>query len=389
MGRTEKVRPFFLRNIRSASDTVESKAMLKPIEWTGHAVRLLDQTKLPTQTVYLDIEDERQMWDAIRRLVVRGAPAIGISAAFGVYLGVKQHRDEDVVAFMKRLREVCDYLSTSRPTAVNLFWAVKRIYRVAEEVRGHTHTSSPVCHVVRDILDAILDECLRMIEEDHRVCRAIGEHGLKLLEQTTDRPLEILTHCNAGGLATAGYGTALAPIYLGKEKGFSFHVFADETRPLLQGSRITAYELKENGVPVTVICDGMAATVMNRQKIDAIFVGADRIAANGDTANKIGTHQLAILARHFNIPFYVAAPISTIDLETADGAAIPIEERSREEVTSFGEKPTAPEDVDVFNPAFDVTPAELITGIVTENGVAKPPFTTSLKRLCKAPTASP
>jgi methylthioribose-1-phosphate isomerase len=361
--------------------------MLKPIEWTGRAVRLLDQTRLPRETVYVDITDEKMMWDAIRRLVVRGAPAIGISAAFGVYLGVRDCRDEDVSRFMQRLREVCDYLATSRPTAVNLCWAVRRIFRVAEEIRGDASASSPPCHLVHDIQDAILDECVRMIEEDNAVCRAIGEHGLKLLTQSRDvkteisDSFEILTHCNAGGLATAGYGTALAPIYLGAEKGLKFHVFADETRPLLQGSRITAYELKENGIPVTVICDGMAATVMGRGRIDAIFVGADRIAANGDTANKIGTHPLAIIARHFKVPFYVAAPTSTVDLETPTGAGIPIEERSHDEVTNFGEKATAPEGVDVFNPAFDVTPAELITAIITENGVAGPPYVQSLKKL--------
>jgi methylthioribose-1-phosphate isomerase len=361
--------------------------MIKPIEWTGHALRLLDQTKLPRETVYVDITDEKMMWDAIRRLVVRGAPAIGISAAFGAYLGVRGYSDEGVPGFMKRLREVCDYLATSRPTAVNLFWAVRRIFNVAEEIRGDASAASSPCHVVHHIQDAILDECIRMIGEDHAVCRAIGKHGLQLLEEQANRtstisePYEILTHCNAGGLATAGYGTALAPIYLGAEKGLKFHVFADETRPLLQGSRITAYELKQNGIPVTVICDGMAASVMGRKKIDAIFVGADRIAANGDTANKIGTHPLAILARHFKIPFYVAAPTSTVDLEAPSGAAIPIEERSHDEVTMLAGKFTAPEGVDVFNPAFDVTPADLITAIVTEHGVAQEPYLQALKKL--------
>ncbi len=378
--------------------------MLKPIEWTGRTLRLLDQTKLPGERVYVEIANERQMWDAIRRLVVRGAPAIGIAAAFGVYLGVREHRDEDVYGFMRRLREVCDYLVTSRPTAVNLVWAVRRVFNVAEEVRGHANTSSPVCHVVRDILEAMLDECLRMIDEDNAVCRAIGENGLKVLVECDEavrslrsaqaarrsdggkeaERFQILTHCNAGGLATAGYGTALAPIYLGAERGMKFHVFADETRPLLQGSRITAFELKENGIPVTVICDGMAASVMAGKKIDAIFVGADRIAANGDTANKIGTHALAILAKHFAIPFYVAAPTSTVDLETADGAAIPIEQRNADEVTHFASQATAPEGVEALNPAFDVTPAELITAIVTENGVVRAPYDPALRRLVKS-----
>ncbi len=333
--------------------------MLKPIAWTGDAVRLLDQTRLPRETVYVDITDEKQMHDAIRRLVVRGAPAIGISAAFGVYLGV---RDD-----LGRLQQVCDYLATSRPTAVNLFWAIERIKRIG--------TSK----------ERILEECQAMLEEDHRVCRAIGEHGLKeisnLKSQVSD-PIQILTHCNAGGLATGGYGTALAPIYFGVEHGESFHVYVDETRPLLQGSRITAYELKENGVPLTLICDNMAAVVLGQKKVDAVIVGADRIAANGDTANKIGTFSLAIAAKHFNVPFYVAAPISTIDLKTPSGDKIPIEQRAADEVAHFGPQPTAPAGVDVFNPAFDVTPADLIRGIITEKGVARAPFTQSLARLC-------
>jgi len=351
--------------------------MLKPIEWTGECVRLLDQTKLPGRTEYVEITNEKQMHDAIRRLVVRGAPAIGIAAAFGVYLGVRDCTD-DVV---KRLKEVAAYLATARPTAVNLFWALQRIQAVAEKP-----AASP--------RDAILRECLEMIEEDHRVCRAIGRHGLELLrsgarennrsaeaDPTGGGTIEILTHCNAGGLATAGYGTALAPIYLGVEEGLKFHVYADETRPLLQGSRITAYELKENGIPVTVICDSMAASVMSAKRIDAIFVGADRIAANGDTANKVGTLPLAIAARHFKVPFYVAAPISTIDLATTDGRGIPIEQRAAEEVTRVGDHSTAPQGVDAFNPAFDVTPADLIDAIVTENGVARAPYGEALRKL--------
>ena len=338
--------------------------MLKPITWTGRAVRLLDQTKLPRETVYVEIADERQMHDAIRRLVVRGAPAIGCAAAFGVYLGVKDASAERLAA---RVKEAADYLATSRPTAVNLFWALDRIRRIASDKAR------------------ILDECLEMIEEDHRTCRAIGEHGLRLLAemQTAESRIQnVLTHCNAGGLATAGYGTALAPIYLGIEQGRKFHVYADETRPLLQGSRITAYELKENGVPVTVICDNMAPVVLSQKKVDACIVGADRIAANGDTANKIGTLGVAIAAKHFGVPFYVAAPTSTIDLATASGAGIPIEERAAAEVAEFGQRPTAPDGVDVYNPAFDVTPADLVTAIITEHGVAKPPFTESLRRLC-------
>ena len=349
--------------------------MLKPIAWTGHSVRLLDQTRLPRETVYVEITDEKQMHDAIRRLVVRGAPAIGVAAAFGAYLGIKDVSESDPQAFRirKRLDDVCDYLATSRPTAVNLFWALDRIRAVGHRADGG------------DVRMVVLMECEKMIEADHRVCRAIGEHGLKLLNSIANRKSQIaniLTHCNAGGLATAGYGTALAPIYLGVEQGQKFHVYADETRPLLQGSRITAYELKENGVPVTVICDNMAPVVLSQNKVDACIVGADRIAANGDTANKIGTLGVAIAAQHFGVPFYVAAPTSTIDLATQTGAGIPIEERAAAEVAEFGQRPTAPENVDIYNPAFDITPADLITAIITEHGVALPPFDESLRRLC-------
>jgi methylthioribose-1-phosphate isomerase len=358
--------------------------MIETLSWTGSALRLLDQTKLPRETVHVEITDERQMHDAIRRLVVRGAPAIGIAAAFGAYLGVRPFNGEDYREFDARLRQVCDYLATSRPTAVNLFWALDRIRRVARETAG-TVGASPPCHIVRDVQDAILNECLAMIEEDHRVNRAIGENGLALLDsiaaigpaqpdnrQSAIGNLSILTHCNAGGLATAGYGTALAPVYVGHEQGRRFHVYVDETRPLMQGSRITAYELMQNHVPATLICDTMTASVFSQGKVDAVIVGADRIAANGDTANKIGTLGVAILARYFGVPFYVAAPTSTIDPATTSGAGIPIEERDATEVARFGGTQTAPDGVEVYNPAFDVTPANLITAIITEKGVAQP-----------------
>jgi len=340
--------------------------MLRTIEWTGSAARLLDQTRLPAQTSYLDITDEKQMGDAIRRLVIRGAPAIGIAAAFGAYLGIR-HFDGDCSSLLKRLDEVCDYLATSRPTAVNLFWALDRIKRVARQIRGRQSATSPPCHIIRDIQEAILNECLAMIDEDDRVCRAIGVNGLGLLKPGSDGVVRLLTHCNAGGLATAGYGTALAPIYVGNERGMKFHVYADETRPLLQGSRITAFELKANGIPVTVICDNMAATVLSQKKVDAVIVGADRIAANGDVANKIGTMGVAILARHFGVPFFVAAPMSTIDAATQTGKEIPIEQRDAAEISR-------PPDVPVYNPAFDVTPCDLVTAIITERGVNRAPY---------------
>ncbi|MBC8107885.1 MAG: S-methyl-5-thioribose-1-phosphate isomerase [Anaerolineae bacterium] len=329
--------------------------MFQTLQWTGSALRLLDQTKLPMETVYVDIVDERQMWDAIKRLVVRGAPAIGVAAAFGVYLGVRG-LDGDAKSFAKRLDEVSDYLKSSRPTAVNLAWAVDRVQRMGEK-------------------ELILRECMAMIEQDKQRCRAIGEHGCEMLRSIKPSgEINLLTHCNAGALATVAYGTALAPVYVGIERGIKFHVYADETRPLLQGSRITAWELHHAGVPTTVLCDNMAATLMNQKEIDAVIVGADRIAANGDVANKIGTHGLAIVARHFNVPFFVAAPTSTIDPACPSGVCIPIEQRDATEVTRGFGRATAPDGVNVFNPAFDVTPHELVSAIITEHGIAKPPF---------------
>jgi methylthioribose-1-phosphate isomerase len=354
--------------------------MLQTISWTGQAARLLDQTLLPTETSYVEITDERQMWDAIKRLVVRGAPAIGVAAAFGVYLGVRQV--EELSGFKPKLKQVCDYLATSRPTAVNLFWAIDRIYKHA---RSHPRYRATPQKLLKILKQRVLDEALVMLEEDNRVCRAIGRHGAKLLSEIfpgRDR-IDLLTHCNAGGLATVQYGTALAPIYIGTEQGMKFHVFADETRPLLQGSRITAFELQQNGIPVTVICDGMAATVMSQGKVGAVIVGTDRVAANGDVANKIGTLGVAILAKHYKIPFFVAAPTSSIDLSLATGAGIPIEERSGSEVSRGLGKQTAPPDVAIYNPAFDVTPNDLVTAIITENGVAQAPYIRSLALMCE------
>ncbi len=305
--------------------------MLKTLQWTGNALRLVDQTRLPGEIIYVDIATPEAMHDAIRRLVVRGAPAIGIAAAFGVYLGVK---DSNSASFPADLEKVCKYLATSRPTAVNLFWAIERIRRIG---------TSP---------QRILEECLAMVDEDNVVCRAIGEHGLNLLLShcSTGRVINLITHCNAGGLATAQFGTALAPMYVGKERGVKFHVFADETRPLLQGARITAMELLANGIDCTLVCDSMAASVFTNHKIDAVIVGTDRVAANGDVANKIGTHTLAIVARRFAVPFYVACPTSTIDRTLANGTLIPIEQRSPEEITcGFGRR-TAPEGGEVLQP---------------------------------------
>ncbi len=389
--------------------------MLETIAWTGSAVRLVDQTKLPTRTEFVEVTTEQQMHDAIKRLVVRGAPAIGVAGAFGAYLAVRNFRS-DAHALVYHLSQVCDYLAGARPTAVNLSWALNRIQRVALEAldelpdpspdptgEGGGEGSVPSARSSRDqeepspqpspgvpgegvkgLKQRILDECLAMLEEDRRVCRAIGEHGLKLLQSTASkqRPINLLTHCNAGSLATVQYGTALAPVYVGAERGAKFHVFVDETRPLLQGSRITAYELQQSNIPCTILCDNMAATVMAQNKLDAVIVGADRIAANGDVANKIGTLGVAILARHFNVPFYVAAPTSTIDLSIATGKQIPIEQRDAREVSRGLGATTAPDGVDIFNPAFDVTPAELVGAIITEHGVVRAPYEQSLARIC-------
>jgi methylthioribose-1-phosphate isomerase len=394
--------------------------MIQTLAWTGSALRLLDQTKLPTETVYVELTTEQQVHDAIRRLVVRGAPAIGVAAAFGAYLAIRNFRS-DPRALIYHLSQVCDYLASARPTAVNLAWALKRIQRVALEVLDDTPSpctkeegggegafESPIENQseiheepsphpspgvpgegVAQLKHRILQECLAMLEEDRRVCRAIGRHGLELLRtlRKSDATINVLTHCNAGSLATVQYGTALAPIYLGAEQGIRFHVFVDETRPLLQGSRITAYELQQAHIPCTILCDNMAATVMSGKKLDAVIVGADRIAANGDVANKIGTLGVAILARHFNIPFIVAAPMSTIDMGCASGAQIPIEQRDPREISSgFGAK-TVPDGVECFNPAFDVTPAALVAAIVTERGVIKPPFDANLAEVANVPAS--
>jgi methylthioribose-1-phosphate isomerase len=332
-------------------------------------VFLLDQTLLPAELKVLEIHSPGQMWEAIRALRVRGAPAIGIAAAFGVWLAVRHLREGDSVTLQEIVERTCNYLATARPTAVNLFWALDRIRRLVEQ-----NSSLPFS----DLKGMILREAQTMIEEDDAVCVAIGRHGSALLEDGAG----VLTHCNAGGLATASYGTALAVIFHAVEQERKrIKVFADETRPLLQGARLTAWELMQAGIPVTLICDNMAASVMRRGWVQAVIVGTDRVAANGDFANKIGTYGLAVLARHHNIPFYVAAPKSSIDRDVPDGAGIPIEERDPQEVTTLAGMRIAPQGVDVFNPAFDVTPADLVTAFFTERGVVRPPFPQGLRQL--------
>lgn len=336
--------------------------------WRDDSLMLLDQRRLPTKTVYLTLRTAEEVWTAIRDLAVRGAPAIGIAAAYGLVLGVRHVPEGDEAGFWHELDRVVAFLATARPTAVNLFWALERMRKRAEAERG-----KPLAVVKA----ALLDEARAIQREDAAVCRRIGEHLLALLADG----MGILTHCNAGGLATAAYGTALAPLYLAKERGWRLRVFADETRPVLQGARLTAYELQQAGVDVTLICDNMAGWVMKQGWVQAVIVGTDRVAANGDVANKIGTYSLAVLAKAHNIPFYVAAPTSSIDLATPTGADIPIEERPAHEVTEGFGRRTAPEGVAVYNPAFDVTPAELVTAIVTEHGIVRPPYPEGLKRV--------
>lgn len=330
------------------------------------ALLLLDQTALPNEIRVLALTAQADIWEAIHRLRVRGAPAIGIAAAMAAYLAARDLPDGPVAAWLSQFDEACAYLASARPTAVNLFWALARMQRCA---RAHQAAG------LRDVRAALLSQCLRIREEDEAMCKAIGEHGLSLLSPG----MGILTHCNAGALATSRYGTALAPVYLGQERGYRFAVFADETRPLLQGARLTAFELMRAGVDTTLLCDNMAGYAMGNGLIQAVLVGADRIAANGDTANKIGTSSVAVLARHYGIPLYVCAPSSTLDPQCATGADIVIEQRSPEEVTkTWYQLPMAPDGVKVLNPAFDVTDHTLITAIITEKGVARFPFEASL-----------
>ena len=332
----------------------------------NNAVVIIDQTKLPGKIEIISLHTAQEIWNAIYLLQVRGAPAIGVAAAYGIYVLAKRMDTEDYDTFYREFVRQKEYLDSSRPTAVNLSWALNRMQRVVEAHSGET---------VAQIKEALHRESVAIQEEDIWVCRMIGEHGLTLVKPGDG----ILTHCNAGQLATRKYGTATAPIYLGEERGYHFHVFADETRPLLQGARLTAFELQSSGVDVTLICDNMSATVMKNGWVNAVFVGCDRVAANGDAANKIGTSVVAAVAKYYGVPVYICAPTSTIDLNTPTGAEIKIEQRPAEEVTEMWYKERmAPEGIKVFNPAFDVTDHELIAGIVTEYGVARAPYTESL-----------
>ena len=342
--------------------------MIQTLEWTDRGVRFLDQTKLPTEETYLTCSTHQEVADVIRNMVVRGAPAIGVAAAMGIALGVKNSKAETFGDLKKEFDQICKTIGETRPTAVNLFWAIRRMQAKFELIRIR-----PIAQVKQELVD----EARRMHAEDIAANQAMGRHGAPLMPASGG----VLTHCNAGALATAGYGTALGVIRAAVEQGKKIHVYADETRPFLQGSRLTAWELMKDGIPTTVISDNMAGAMMKQGKIGAIVVGADRIAANGDVANKIGTYTVAILAKEHGIPFYVAAPISTVDLATSDGSGIPIEQRSSREVTHIAGRQMVPDGVEVENPAFDVTPAKYITAIITERGIAKPPYKESLRSL--------
>jgi len=340
------------------------------IEWKGTIpgeIAMIDQTELPLKLDVIRVRTIDDLRTQIRRLAIRGAPAIGLAACFGTILGVQEFEGSRA-DFDRELERVTDFLATSRPTAVNLFWALERMKDVA---RRHHDLDTP------SIKQRLLDEAQTALEEDRAICRRLGEIGQELIGDGQGA----LTHCNAGGLATGAYGTALAVFFAAREKGKRIHVYADETRPLLQGARLTTWELMEAGVDVTLISDNMAGQVMKEGRIDAVFVGADRIAANGDAANKIGTYSVSVLAKAHSIPFYVVAPLSTIDRRSADGAAIPIEERDANEIRSFAGAACAPPEVAVYNPAFDVTPAANIAAIVTEKGLVNDPTTEKIARL--------
>jgi len=337
------------------------------IRWVNGSVKIIDQTKLPDKLRYITCRDVQTLWHAIKRLSVRGAPALGAAAAFGVLLGFKTFKGKTRRAFDRHITRTCAYIASSRPTAVNLFNALSSMQKV---LTGYPLTS------VKEIKLALKHEAFRIFNDDKKVCRMMGGYGAKLIKNK-DR---VMTICNAGGLATVDYGTALGVFYSAKTQGKRFKVYACETRPLLQGARLTAWELLRAGIDTTLICDNMAAATMRQKNIKAVFTGADRIAANGDAANKIGTYGLAVLAKYHRIPFYIVAPYSTFDLKTANGKGIPIEERGKKEVQRFAGVMTAPRNVKVFNPAFDVTDNALITAIITERGIIYPPFKKNIKK---------
>ena len=343
---------------------------ITPVKYTDEKLLILDQTLLPGEERYIEMQTKEDVWEAIYKLRVRGAPAIGVAAGYGLYLAVRDFpEDRDPAEFQKALREASDYLVTARPTAVNLAWALERMVNRFNEASPRTVSEGKAL---------LFEEAEAIRKEDEAACFAMGEYGLSLFKPG----MGILTHCNAGTIATAKYGTCLAPIYLGAERGYNFKVFADETRPLLQGARLTSWELSKAGVDVTLICDNMASAVMKNGWIDAVVVGCDRMAANGDGANKIGTSGIAVLAKEYGIPFYMYVPTSTVDLNTKTGDDIHIELRDGEEIYKMWyEKPMAPEGVKTYNPSFDVTSAEYITAVITEKGIVRPPYRENLAKL--------
>ncbi len=345
--------------------------MVKTLEWTDAGVRFIDQTRLPTEEIYVTCRNYREVATAIRDMIVRGAPAIGVSAAMGVALGVRDSKAETIAELRREFDEICNTLASTRPTAVNLFWAIQRMRDRFEQL-----SSQPIEMIQRELIS----EAQQMYLADIAACELMGRNGAVLMPSAGG----VLTHCNAGALATCGYGTALGVIRAAVEAGKKIHVFADETRPFLQGSRLTAWELTKDSIPTTVISDNMAGAMMKQGKIGAVVVGADRIAANGDVANKIGTYTVAVLAKEHGIPFYVAAPWSTIDLATATGDLIPIEQRSAREVTHLAGRQLTPDGVGIENPAFDVTPYSYVAAIITERGIARIPYSESLRKLATA-----
>ena len=344
--------------------------MIKTIEYVDGVVRMIDQTLLPTEKVFVDCRTVEEVGHAIKTMIIRGAPAIGVAAAMGVSLGADSISASNFDEFYGAMEKQCDQLGKSRPTAVNLAWAINRMKQVAKESKNLP---------IPELKARLKEEALTILTEDISINKAMGQHGQTLVESGN----VVLTHCNAGALATAGYGTALGVIRASMGAGKNIRVLANETRPFLQGARLTAWELKEDNIPVKLITDSMCGFFMKNKDVDLVVVGADRIAGNGDIANKIGTYMVAVLAKENNIPFYVAAPVSTLDLSLASGDEIPIEERSAEEVVNINNKRMAPEGIEVAHPAFDITPNKLVTAIITEEGIARPPFTESLKAMAQ------
>jgi len=349
----------------------QTEVSYQSVSWDDDSLFIIDQTHLPEREINLQLSSAGQVWDAIKKLKVRGAPAIGIAGAYGLYLGIRDLEGENYSSFERETARIADYLNSARPTAVNLSWALERIKNTL-----YAHKEKPI----EKLKEIALKTAINIHNEDRRLCKSIGENGLEIIPDNAG----ILTHCNTGGLATSQYGTAFSVIFHAHQKGKLKQAWVDETRPLLQGSRLTAWEMQKAGIPFKLIVDSAAASVMKAGKADLVITGADRISANGDTANKIGTYNLAVLAHHHNIPFYIAAPYSTVDLNLETGEDITIEERESDEVTSFGSRATAPDKTETWNPAFDVTPSSLITGIITEKGIIKPDYKKNLKKMMES-----